>query len=319
LNPVGESKRESEDRVNIEYLREFVILAGCLNYTLAAQQLFISQSALTRHIKALEKQLGVSLLERSTHMVALTPAGEALLVDCISITAHYDSLLSRIETLAAHKKRELKLGMLYYGMGLYYAHPLVLAFREDNPLVSLTTLSMQPSQMISCLHSGAVDAGVNLHSRFTQDKTLEHQLLGREKLYALVLKTHPLATRASVTLEELARESIVLMRREQSYDADIRALFHYHDIELRDVIYTEHIDTVVMALTGESPRGVFIGTKMLSSMTGNKLTYVPIESDDFWLGIALLYPKDTTNPAIIELAECARQIHWEDAGKAFIG
>jgi DNA-binding transcriptional LysR family regulator len=63
---------------SIQQMRLFLLLAEELHFTRAAQRAFISQPALSRHISALERNLGVQLIDRTTRAVALTPAGHAL-------------------------------------------------------------------------------------------------------------------------------------------------------------------------------------------------------------------------------------------------
>lgn len=79
-----------------EKLFEFSILAQTLNFSRAAQKLFISQSVLSRHIAELEKELGVSLLDRSTRSVKLTEAGRILTRYADTITQKSDLALSRL-------------------------------------------------------------------------------------------------------------------------------------------------------------------------------------------------------------------------------
>ena len=64
--------------MNTERLYEFFVLSHVLNYTRAAKALYISQPILTRHIQALEAELGVPLFRRTTHGVTLTEAGRLL-------------------------------------------------------------------------------------------------------------------------------------------------------------------------------------------------------------------------------------------------
>ena len=66
--------------MNIEYFQEFVELAQRLNYREAAARLNMSQSALSKHVKALEAEYGTKLLDRDRNSVALTPTG-AMLVE----------------------------------------------------------------------------------------------------------------------------------------------------------------------------------------------------------------------------------------------
>jgi DNA-binding transcriptional ArsR family regulator len=67
------------DAIELRHLRAFVAVAEELNFSRAAERLYLTQPALSRQIRALERLLGVDLLRRSTHQVELTLGGEALL------------------------------------------------------------------------------------------------------------------------------------------------------------------------------------------------------------------------------------------------
>ncbi|AHF11321.1 helix-turn-helix domain-containing protein [Dehalobacter restrictus] len=61
--------------MKISYMHEFIALAENLNYSHTAEELFISQPALSRHITAIETDIGIQLLKRTKHSVELTPMG----------------------------------------------------------------------------------------------------------------------------------------------------------------------------------------------------------------------------------------------------
>ena len=80
-----------------ERLYEFLILAQTLNYSRAAQKLFVTQATLSRHIIEMEKSLGISLFTRSTHGVCLTEAGKVLMHSAADILSQYESANSRLQ------------------------------------------------------------------------------------------------------------------------------------------------------------------------------------------------------------------------------
>ena len=82
--------------MKLDYLREFVTLAQCLNYSAAARQLYITQPALSRHIAHMEEQFGAKLFERDSHGVTLTEVGKECLKEVRAILKRYDDMLNSV-------------------------------------------------------------------------------------------------------------------------------------------------------------------------------------------------------------------------------
>ena len=90
--------------MELRQLRYFVAVAEEANISRAAQKIFLTQSALSRQIKALEEEIGQCLLERQAHSIRLTPAGEALLSEARDLLQRADQVLDRVRA-AAHGAR----------------------------------------------------------------------------------------------------------------------------------------------------------------------------------------------------------------------
>ena len=82
--------------MNITSMREFVTLSKNLNYTQTAEELFITQSTLSRHISEMEIELDIKLFNRSTHGVELTKEGVFIFEEFNKIISQYDDMLSTI-------------------------------------------------------------------------------------------------------------------------------------------------------------------------------------------------------------------------------
>lgn len=100
----------------LEYSREFIILANCLNYTKAAGRLNVSQPSLSRHIADLEKELGFQLLERNPLM--LTSAGRYYLESISDVIERLDEVIGQGRTMAQKDKQNFSIFMLP-SKGLY--------------------------------------------------------------------------------------------------------------------------------------------------------------------------------------------------------
>jgi DNA-binding transcriptional LysR family regulator len=120
----------------LQAMRTFVRVAELGSFSAAAQQLGVARSVVTRHVAALERQLGAKLMVRSTRRLALTAAGTAYLEKCRVIV----NLVAAAETDVA-EERAVARGKIRIGLPLSYGlkrlAPLLLEFASDNPEVQL--------------------------------------------------------------------------------------------------------------------------------------------------------------------------------------
>ena len=93
-------------------MRYFITVAECLSVTEAADRLYLSQPALSRHIAQMEAELNVPLFLRTRNTIRLTPAGQVLLEGLRQIYGDYRGLLERVEAVNAGVRGELRLGLL---------------------------------------------------------------------------------------------------------------------------------------------------------------------------------------------------------------
>ena len=102
-------------RMELRQLRYFIAAAEEGNISRAAQKIFLTQSALSRQIKALEEEIGQCLLERQAHSIRLTPAGETLLHAARELLQHADAVLEKVR--AAGRELRLRVGDIFHTAG----------------------------------------------------------------------------------------------------------------------------------------------------------------------------------------------------------
>lgn len=200
--------------MTLNQLESFLVLAQRLNFTQAAEDLFISQPALSRMISALEQELNIQLFYRSSRSVSLTPAGKAFAQECPRIL---DSCRSGVDAamLAQQGFRgEVSIGILrdtFDGNAVQ----LYRRMAEEYPKIRIFFRELSHSDLIRAFMAGEVDAIINYGEPLPQENT-ESVILRRDRQCAVVPVESPLARAHSLRMEDLRDEDFVIMSRTSS-------------------------------------------------------------------------------------------------------
>ncbi len=188
-------------------LNYFVKVAETLNFSEAARALCVSQGTLSQQIKQLENELGVSLLQRNSHSVALTEAGQALLPCAISTLHNARECTERINDLRKLLSGTLNIGTTYT-FGPILTETLV-TFTRLHPNVKLNIVYKPMTELMAMLQSRQVDFAL----AFKPTKAYEHiesQPLFDNHLAMVVNSRHPLAERKIIEPQELRNVKMAL-------------------------------------------------------------------------------------------------------------
>lgn len=204
--------------MELRQLRYFVVVAEELHFGRAADRLHMAQPPLSQAIRRLEDELGVTLLERTTRRVALTPAGEQYLERARRILADVDAAAREAGRVAAGEVGRVVLGVV--GSVTYALLPdLARRLREDFPDIEFEfTGELLTPQQLTGLRSGALDVALMRSPVPAEDLLV--RVLGREPLVAAIPATHPLARHDRIALADLREEPIV------GYPSERRSVLH---------------------------------------------------------------------------------------------
>jgi DNA-binding transcriptional LysR family regulator len=193
----------------LRHLRYFVAVAEELNFSRAAKRLHMAQPPLSVAIRKLERELGVSLFNRSSHEVTLTEAGIAFLPGARRALAEADTAVAAAQRASAGEMGTLRLG--YNWSAQFETLPTIgRAFASGRPEVELVTEEMRPNRMLAALRSGALDVGIALDPDILDE--LSYELVRREPLVAVLSSNHPLAGDETLALDGLAQEFLLFPR-----------------------------------------------------------------------------------------------------------
>ncbi|MFB7664687.1 LysR family transcriptional regulator [Kitasatospora sp. NPDC056138] len=200
-------------------LRYFLAVAGERNFTRAAERLHVAQPALSRQIRQLEAELGVRLLERSTHAVEPTEVGRMLMERGAALCDEADRLWRDVRGFAGGEQGALSVGYST-STGYETAPALLAALAERYPGIAVTTRLLPTAEIVAGVADGTLDAGLVRCPPPAPE--LVRTLLRLEPQGVVMREGHPLADGRVVDVAALAGETLLVHRREANpghYDA----------------------------------------------------------------------------------------------------
>src|SRR5579862_1952635 len=204
--------------MELRHLRYFVAVAEELHFHRAATRLHISQPPLSQQIRALERELGVTLLARNRRRVALTAAGTGFLEDARAILESVDRAAERARGIARGSLGTLSIGFVGSAMFSPTLPGILREFRTAHPDVELVLRELPTSAQLTALAAGELDIGVirGPVELAELDGQLELMTIQRERLVAAVPADHPLAAHRRLRGEDLRGEAFVILARREA-------------------------------------------------------------------------------------------------------
>jgi len=193
--------------LELRHLRYFEALAETLNFTRAAERLHIAQPPLSRQIQQLEDELGVALVDRSSRPLTLTRAGAFFYEQSSQILARVQEVAKATQRLGEGRRRWIGVG--FVPSMLYSALPKAIQrFMAEHPDIDVTLSELTSVQQVEALQARRIDVGFG---RVAIDaEGLVNALIEEEPLVAVLPEGGELAARATLSLAELAEQTLIL-------------------------------------------------------------------------------------------------------------
>jgi DNA-binding transcriptional LysR family regulator len=284
--------------MELRHLRYFVAVAEAENVSRAAGRLHVSQPAVSRQVRDLEEELGVTLLERTAKSVRLTPAGAVFLTEARAVLERAQAAVRTVQTAAREPGGELAVGYAP-SITVRLLPAAMRAFQAACPRVRVSLHDLSSEEMLTRLTAGKLSVALTARPGGKIPRGLVFTELARYELRVAMAPGHRWAKLKRITLEQLAGETLVVYRREDypEYHRQITGLFV--DVGRMPRLVGEHDGITSLAADVEAGRGAAVVPECLACMVGPRLKLVPLAEKTPPVIVGAITRRDATD----ELAE----------------
>jgi DNA-binding transcriptional LysR family regulator len=291
--------------LEIRQLECFVAVAEELHFRRAGERLGISQSALSDRISALEQNLGVSLLFRTTRQVSLTQAGAVFLKDAKEFLATIDTAVSKVRHVSDSELRSLRVSGVDEAISMLLPDTFSM-FRMECPDVHIHVLEISSSDR----HAKEL---ANHHTDVAfirsdpEDDFIECELLYRQPLAVVMAETNPLATRRVLGPEDIKGEAIV------GFPRHARPILHdalwseFRKSEDRPDVVCEVIDKSTLLRFVAQGLGVALVPAWVEAISPGGLSFVPFLPSEKFIELYVAYRKNGNSSTVMTFVEASRR------------
>ena len=281
--------------MDTNYIKEFVMLSECLNFSEAAERLFISQSSLSKHIHALERDLGADLFVRTTRSIHLSSLGELFLPYARKIADLCSESQIAVDDYNSRSSTSLTIAVMqnpqYYDLAKY-----LTGFRKAYLDLSFSMVEADEFGLYYMFKKKQVNI-FPTYASFSVTENFTFMPMVKSAIVAICRKDHPFANLKSVSLQQLSGERLLLPTRGGALSNMIRSAFRKENIT-PDVVYEgSSIGCVDLVKAG---MGVSLHAREFAAVLSNDadVSFVEIEPT-----LTFIYGLGHRSPAELSHAE----------------
>lgn len=228
-------------------LKAFVAVADGQSFSRAADQLHLTQPAVSKRIANLEAELGQRLFDRVGHAVHLTPAGQTLLPRARRLLQDMDDTATALSNLTGKIAGPLRIATSHH-IGLRRLPALLSDYTARYPEVTLEFDFVDSEQAYHEVEQGLRELAIVTLPDEPQ-VSVTAVPVWRERLIPCVQRSHPLARQKTVAIAELAAHRAVLLGGHTFTQQKVDQLFAAHQVELRDRTSSSYLEAIAMLVT----------------------------------------------------------------------
>lgn len=292
--------------MNTNQIKCFLALAETMNFTKAAERLYLTQPGLSRQIVSLEQELNTQLFIRNQKGVRLTPAGALLASELGDIHESSQRLIERVKTVGHGYTGVLSIGLLE---GQWMGADLTNVFRtfmKTYPDIDLRVCHGSFGELRHLLSEGKIDAAFTLKFDIADTDGVMSEMYDRDTAVFAVSRHLPLGQKENIAFEDLLQETFLVMSPEDCRAGYDLMQHHFkqsgaHPAEIR---YAPNLATMMLWIEVGLGVGIINHRSSIASNPDVRLVEeVPLED----ASTCFVWRKDNPNPAVTLFLEILRR------------
>lgn len=288
--------------MNLNQITYFISVAQLRSFSAAAEENYVTQTAMTQQIRALEETVGCQLIDRSRRPIALTAAGKSFFNDAKQILARMNEAVERANEASTGVTGTLRIGYLK-GYERSALSDQLRLFHREVPNVLMTCRREASDRLAAGLQNDEYDI------IFTWDSTnlkmnAEYRAAEIEKarLVAAVYASHPYVKRASLSRKDFRGEPIIYMSPSElsdNYgDSVFMELYHKAGYSPNIIFRSTDVESVLIMVAAEEGISILPDYCVKKITDAEGLVFIPMDGEQETEEIHAVWKKTNDNPAL---------------------
>lgn len=297
----------------IKQIKYFQSVVKNQNFTKAAEENFISQSAISQQIQALEKELGFKLLQREGRKFSLTPAGDFFYKKSLILLNDFERICRETSKIASGIEKEISIGYLRHYQGEELKKTIEI-FNEKYPEIFLNLVAGTHEELYEFLRNEKIDLAISdLRRKFSEQYF--NFFLADKFFYAELPAKNSLTNLEFLTMEDLKNTPIILIS--PPYQENVEEIFfkEYFGVQ-SEFIFAQTLEEAHLQVI--SNKGYFLTEFTEPPQISNGVKYIPLIQDgkQLFRKYFAFWRKDRTKKYIEDFAEILRKNFPEESKPA---
>ena len=291
--------------MTLEHLKLFRDIALARNVSHGAEVCGVSQSAASQHLQETERLFGVQLLDRSTRPIELTEAGRLYYEFCRDVLRLREEFEESLEKLKGRVQGTVRVAAIY-SVGMSDMSRLERELSRRMPAAVLQVEYLRPEKVYDAVVSDQADLG--LVSYPESNREIAAIPWREEKMMVAAAPTHPLASRKSLDLADLAQQSFVAFDDELRVGREVKRYIRDSGAQLNVVMHFDNIQTMKEAVVLGSSISIMPVRVLRNDIEQGRLVAIPIRGCTLVRPLGIIHRRRKTfNQATRTFLELLRQ------------